>query len=69
MMIANSPSTRTQRNLEEGVAIQKHLNCNEEAEWKGVMRLGLMRFIEGVRFRVFSLVVSELLLLFHCENA
>ena len=67
-MVADSPRTRAQRDLEERVTVEKHHDRDEETQGKREMRLRLVRFIEGVAPAKFLLMMYQPSLLFCIQH-
>jgi hypothetical protein len=68
-MVTNSPSTSSQCNLKQGVAIEEDDNGDQEAEGEGAVSCGFVWFVERVGLGKFLLVVFELLLLLARQDA
>lgn len=69
LMVIDTPRTRTQGNLETGVKVEDDNDGNEKTVGEGVVGVGFVRFVEGVRFGEFRLVVDEASLLDVAEDA
>lgn len=68
-MVIDTPRTGAQSDLETGVEVKDDNDGDEETVGEGVVGVGFVRFVEGVRFCEFRLMVDEASLLDAAEDA